>query len=304
MVLNSLFPVFALIALGMALKHWRLTTSDFLKTSDRLVYFIFFPALLFWKIGGAQPGASTNGNFYLAVVLAVLLIYTVSLIYIHWRVKAFQAGAFHQGCFRFNTYIGMAVILTALGEDCLRPFGILVGFLIPLNNVLAVATLSWYADDRSTLALRIRQAARAMASNPLIIACVGGVIYSRTIGGFPPFIENGLGLMGGMTLPLALLSIGGELNPAGVHDNFEPALVSAGFKLLALPVIGWGLMRLMNVSGPDMQIGMIYFALPVSPGTFVLSSQLNSDTRLAATTIVLQTALSIIPLAAVLALFG
>ena len=39
-------------------------------------------------------------------------------------------------------------------------------------------------------------------------------------------------------------------------------------------------------------------------GTYVLSSQLNSDTRLAATTIVLQTALSMIPLAAVLAVFG
>jgi predicted permease len=304
MVLNSLFPVFALIALGMALKHWRLTTSSFLKTSDRLVYFIFFPALLFWKIGGSPPNASANGRFYLAVVLAVVLIYLVSLVYIHWRVTAFQAGTFHQSCFRFNTYIGMAVILTALGEDSLRPFGILVGFLIPLNNILAVATLSWYADGRSTMALRFRQAARAMATNPLIIACVSGVLYSRTIGGFPPFIESGLGLMGGMTLPLALLSIGGTLNPAGVRDNLEPALVSAGFKMLALPIIGWGLMCLMNVSAPDMQIGMIYFSLPVSPGTYVLSSQLNSDTRLAATTIVLQTALSIIPLATVLAVFG
>ena len=107
-----------------------------------------------------------------------------------------------------------------------------------------------------------------------------------------------------MTLPLALLSIGGDLNPTGVRDNLEPALVSAGFKMLALPVIGWGFMRMMGVSGPDMQIGMIYFTLPVSPGTYVLSSQLNSDTRLAATTIVLQTALSVIPLAAVLAIFG
>jgi len=304
MVLNSLFPVFALIALGVVLKRWRLTTSDFLRTSDRLVYFIFFPALLFWKIGGSPPSAAANGSFYLAVILAVLLIYLLALIYIRWRVTPFQAGAFHQGCFRFNTYIGMAVILTALGGDSLRPFGILVGFLIPLNNVLAVASLSWYADDRSTLALRIRQAARAMVSNPLIIACVAGVIYSRTIGGFPPFIENGLGLMGGMTLPLALLSIGGALNPTGVRDNLEPALVSAGFKMLALPILGWGLMRLMAVSSPDMQIGMIYFALPVSPGTYVLSSQLNSDTRLAATTIVLQTALSMIPLAVVLTIFG
>jgi hypothetical protein len=60
----------------------------------------------------------------------------------------------------------------------------------------------------------------------------------------------------------------------------------------------------MGIGGLDLQIGMIYFTLPVSPGTYVLSSQMNSDTRLASTTIVLSTALSIIPLAVVLTLFG
>ena len=128
MVLNSLFPVFALIVLGVALKRWRLTTTDFLKASDRLVYYIFFPILLFWKIGGSPSSAGGSGRFYLAVILAVMLIYLLSLAYIAWRVKAFQAGAFHQSCFRFNTYIGMAVVLTSLGEDSVRPFGILVGF--------------------------------------------------------------------------------------------------------------------------------------------------------------------------------
>ena len=304
MVLNSLFPVFALIVLGMALKRWRLTTTDFLNASDRLVYFIFFPALLFWKIGGSPPSAAGTGKFYLAVILAVVLIYLLSLAYIAWRVRAFQAGAFHQSCFRFNTYIGMAVVLTSLGEDSVRPFGILVGFLIPLNNVLSVATLSWFAEGSLKGRIRILQAGRAMASNPLILACVSGVIYSRIVGFFPPFIENGLALMGGMTLPLALLSIGGGLELTGLRDHLELALVSAGFKLLLLPLVGWLLMRWMHIGGIDLQIGMIYFALPISPGTYVLSSQLNSDTSLAATTIVLSTALSLIPLAVVLAVFG
>ena len=304
MVLNSLFPVFALIVLGVALKRWRLTTTDFLKASDRLVYYIFFPILLFWKIGGSPSSAGGSGRFYLAVILAVMLIYLLSLAYIAWRVKAFQAGAFHQSCFRFNTYIGMAVILTSLGEGSVRPFGILVGFLIPLNNVLSVATLSWFAEGSLKGRMRILIAARAMISNPLILACVSGVIYSRFVGFFPPFIESGLALMGGMTLPLALLSIGGSLEPTGIRDHLELALVSAGFKLLMLPLVGWLLMRSMDIGGIEMQIGMIYFALPISPGTYVLSSQLNSDSRLAATTIVLSTALSIIPLAVVLAVFG
>jgi predicted permease len=60
----------------------------------------------------------------------------------------------------------------------------------------------------------------------------------------------------------------------------------------------------MGVDGLDLQVGMIYFALPISPNTYVLASQLKSDTRLTSATIVLSTALSIVPLSIVLALFG
>ena len=304
MVLNSLFPVFALIALGMALKHWHLTSTDFLKTADRLVYFIFFPALLFWKIGGSPPSPAVNGHFYLAVVLAILIIYLGSITYICWRVPAFQAGTFSQNCYRINTYIGMAIVINALGEEGIRPFGILIGFLIPMNNILAVATLTWYADGHATGAGRIRQTAQAMIANPLILACVGGLIYSRAIGYFPTFVHNGLALMAGVTLPLALLSIGGALNPTGIRDNWKLSLVSTCFKLVALPLIGWMLLRWTGVGGLDLQIGMIYFALPISPATYVLASQLKSDTRLTSATIALSTALSVFPLAIVLTVFG
>lgn len=43
--------MFALIALGSVLKQLRLTSDDFLRTSDKLVYFVFFPVMLFWKTG-------------------------------------------------------------------------------------------------------------------------------------------------------------------------------------------------------------------------------------------------------------
>ena len=53
MVLNNLFPVFALLLFGHLLKRVGLTDDAFLKTADKLIYYIFFPALLFWKIGAA-----------------------------------------------------------------------------------------------------------------------------------------------------------------------------------------------------------------------------------------------------------
>lgn len=304
MVLNSLFPVFALIALGMGFRHWHLTTADFLKTADRLVYFVFFPALLFWKIGGAPPSSGLNATFYLTAALAVLVIYLLSLAYIRWRIPAFQAGTFSQSCYRFNTYIGMAIIINALGEEGVRQFGLLIGFLIPIINVLAVSTLTWYAGAPAAGIGRIRQALRAMVSNPLIIACLTGLLYSRLVGGFPEFVDNALALMAAITLPMALLSIGGALTLAGLREYWGPSLAGIFFKLVLLPITGWSLFKWMGIQGLDLKIGMIFFALPTSPAIYVLSSQLKSDTRLASAVIVLSTALSFVSLTIVLTVFG
>jgi predicted permease len=304
MVLNSLFPVLLLIAMGAALKRRGLTTAEFLETADRLVYFIFFPALLFWKIGGAPASSDFHGPFYLAAALAVLVIYLVSLLYIRWRIPAFQAGTFSQSCYRFNTYIGMAVIINAFGEEAARQFGILIGILIPIINVLAVSTLTWYAEGAGMGGARFRQAVRAMVSNPLIIACVVGLLYSRSVGAFPVFVNNALGLMAAITLPLALLSIGGALTLTGLNDYWQPSLSSALFKLVLLPLTGWSLFRWMGVQGQELQIGMVFFALPTSPQIYVLSSQLKSDTRLASAAIVLSTMLSFVSLTIVLTVLG
>jgi len=304
MVLNSLFPVFALVVLGIGLKHFKITGDVFLKTADRLVYFIFFPAMLFWKIGGAETGAGIPWRFCGASLVAVAATYLVSALALKaFRISSFQAGSFSQSCYRFNTYIGMAIILSALGEPGVRHFGILIGFIIPFINVLAVATLSWYGEtDRSGKA-RVGLTLKALVSNPLVLACLAGLVYARFINAFPVFIDNTLRLVSMITLPLALMSIGGSLTVSSLTGYLRPALVAAIIKLAVLPLVGYGFLSLFAVSHFEIQTGMIFFALPTSTALYVLSSQLGSDTRLAAASIVLSTILSFGSLTAVLLIF-
>jgi hypothetical protein len=60
MVLNNLFPIFALILFGSLLKRWRLTDEVFLKMADRLTYFIFFRPCFSGKSGGPRPPCPTE----------------------------------------------------------------------------------------------------------------------------------------------------------------------------------------------------------------------------------------------------
>ena len=301
MVLNNLFPVFALLIFGHLLKRFGYTHNTFLKTADKLIYFIFFPALLFWKIGAGASDRIGDPGLYKAAICAVVSVYVFSSLYIKvFRVPAYQAGSFSQSCYRFNTYIGMAVVLNALGEEGVRQFSILIGLIIPIINILAVTTLSWYSDKEVSLRQRTWATVKALVSNPLIIACIAGIAYWKLIGGFPIFIDNTFRLAAFVTLPLALFSIGGALTLGSMKNHLKLSLVACGFKLILLPMTGFLFLNVFNATGLSFKVGMIYFALPTSTALYILSSQLSSDTRLASAAIALSTILSFISLSVAL----
>jgi len=300
---NALFPIFVLIVMGKLLSHLGYTTKTYLATSDRLVYYIFFPVLLFWKIGGSSQAAGFDVPFILATMLVLGAAVILSLVIIAWGpVTSFQAGSFAQSCYRFNTYIGVAVVLNSLGEDGIAYFGILIALVIPIINVCAVSTLIWFAEENSNQGSKSFVILRALVANPLIIGCVLGLMYGRVFSAFPQYVDNTLQMMSMVTLPLALLSIGGALTFKGMSKNLNLSLLAAVCKLVFLPVAGYLMYRFVGVEGTAFKVGMIFFCLPASTALYVLSSQLNSDTELASSAIVVSTILSFVTLSIALVL--
>ena len=296
-MLNTIFPLFALLLLGRLLKFYGMTDDRFLAMSDRLVYYIFFPAMLFWKIGSSGPDQGIDAGLCFAGLFGVILAFLASLWAIRFfHMSRFQAGSFCQACFRFNTYIGMAIVLTVLGEEGVRHFGILAGIVIPVINVLSVSVLVWYSEKKPARREKMRFFIRALVSNPLIIGCAAGFLFSRSGLDFPLFIHNSFSLMTSVTLPLALISIGGSLQFKGLADHARQSLLAAGIKLAFLPAAGFVLLTLFQVTGIAFTVGMIFFALPTSTAIYVLSGQLNSDTDLAAGAIMISTLLSLVSL--------
>lgn len=292
-VLDSLFPIFALLLFGAILKRRGLTDGPFLAVSDKLIYYFFFPLMLFWKIGAAGTGKGIPWAFCLACYSALLAMFALSALVIRFRpIPAFKAGSFSQSCYRFNTYIGVAVILNSVGAEGVKLFGIMIGLAIPLINLFAVTTCITYAGGTAAQGRRLAVIARALIGNPLILGCLAGIVYSRLVGSFPVFVDNTLGLVSAAALPMALISIGGSLTFSGVRGNLGPALLAALLKLVVLPLFGLFFFWLYGVEGLAFKVGMIFLALPTSTAIYILSSQMGSDTDLASAAIVFSTLLS------------
>lgn len=293
------------MAVGAVLKRFHVLGSSFYSNSDKLVYYILFPVMLFWKIGGSPLEGEGDWQYLFATALAVAFIFVLSILFIYYnKVDSFKAGSFNQSCYRFNTYIGMAVVINLFGEKGVQLFSILVGLLIPCINVMAVSVLVWFSEQEGSVYNRIVSACRKLLVNPLIIGCLCGLFYAWAVGGFPQYVNNTLQLMASTTLPLALLSIGAAISFKSVKDNVGLAAAGAGLKLVALPLTGLFFLYLFGVSGLAWKVSMLFFVLPTSTAIYVLSSQLNSDTELASAAIGLSTLCSFISMSVMISIIA
>src|SRR5210317_932029 len=102
-IVNIVLPVFSVIALGWLLRRLGLIDSVFLKQTNRLVYYVCLPLLLFYKIGTADFFANFNGRLVIGSIVAVTITFLASYAYAVFRnYPANARGVFSQGSFRGN----------------------------------------------------------------------------------------------------------------------------------------------------------------------------------------------------------
>jgi predicted permease len=103
---------------------------------------------------------------------------------------AVRSGAFSQCCYRFNTYVGLAVAISLWAKKA-RPFrDLLISLIIPTLNVAGRGTLIWFSEGQYGVVTKTRLLLRAMILNPLIIACLVGIATAGPWARFPPFVRN------------------------------------------------------------------------------------------------------------------
>jgi predicted permease len=292
-ILNIVLPVFAVIALGALLKRLGLIDAEFLRQTNRLVYYVCLPLLLFYEIGRADFLANFNGRLVVGSILAVTVTFLVSYAYTVVRGYPPAArGVFSQGAFRGNiAYIGLAIVFNALGQEGLTRAGILMGFLVPFLNLYAIVALLWpHRRDQKDQggAFVVRQ----IALNPLILASFAGIAWSFLALPMPLLMERSLKIASGMALPLALLAIGGAFSLERLRGDLFTAALAAGAKLIWMPLLAAGLLYALGVTGTDLEIGVLIAGTPAATANYIMAQQLKGDAELAATIVMLSTLFS------------
>lgn len=298
-LLQAYLPIFGIILLGFVLRKVGLPGERFWPAAEKITYYILFPALLVLKIATVE----TSVNTILPLVAAVLCSFlSISLLLVAWQEWKGGKGpvftSLFQGTIRFNTYIGLTIILFSIGESGMPAAAVIMATLIPMVNILCIIILLRYGS--STTGGKKLSLFTSILKNPIVVACLVGIFFNiRHIHIITP-AANLMAFLGKAALPLGLLCVGAGLN-FSVFKSYGGTILSAcGLKLLLLPLLMLVYCRIFQINGTAADVALLFAALPGSALSFILAKQLGGDSRVMSGIITGQTCLSILTMPFVL----
>ncbi len=298
---NAIVPVFGVILIGSLFKLYTFPGDTFWPMAARITYFALFPALLVNRLARSHLAGLEIGPLMLGIAIPILII-TLILLVIRPQLRMTNAAftSVFQGSIRFNTYVGLAVVAVLYGNAGLTLAAVAMAILIPLVNILSVIILTHYGGASST---SWRDMLTSLARNPLIIACVVGIVLSASGIGMPFIASEILDIFSRAALPMGLLTVGADLDLRSVRSATYPVLLTSGVKLLALPFLTALVCHGLRIDEFTASILVLFAALPTAPSAYILAQQLGGDVKLMAGLLTVQTALAMVTMPLVVILW-
>ena len=232
------------------------------------MYFVLFPALLFRSLATSPLAIGDAARLVgVGVAFTVAGMLLAALAAPLFRLPAPTFAACYQCAFRFNTYVALAAASRAGGPTAVAAISLLIGVLVPIVNIAAVAALVRGGDARIVPAL---------ARNPLVIACAAGIAWNALHWPVPALPAHILELLAAAALPLGLLAVGAGLRFERGTLPWTAVAWWHAVKLAILPAIAFGLAAVVGLSPAERQVAVIMAAVPTATSAYILAVQMHA----------------------------
>ena len=297
--ISNISPIFLLILSGLIIKRYIVTDDNFWKTADKIVYYIFFPALLLLKITNADFKVGLAFSGIVTAILSTIFVAIAVFIYkfiMNMENKLFSSV--FQGSVRYNSYIFIALSSSYLGEIGVALSGIFIAVMIIFTNIISVIIMNIYGHSDKK---GFQDICTKTISNPLILSALLGVFLNIIGVSFESiFLAEYLYYLGGVAMPLSLLSIGAGL--VFKFDRTKKIAISLSIfaKLILLPVFAILILNYIPIPINVKVITVLYCAVPCAGNAYILSRQMGGDSDAMASIITWGTMLSSISIIAIM----
>jgi len=251
-----LFPDFSLIAIGWLLCRYTALDRRVWDQVESLVYYFLFPVLPFHSIVRSPLDFGATSSLLTAGVgvgiCGILLAYALPFVPgLRTHIDRRDHAASAQIAFRFNSFICLALAERLGGSEGLLLIAVLIGVCVPIFNIAAVWPMTRHAQTGFV---------RQLVRNPLIVATVAGLLANVLGLTVPTWATPTLTRIGAASLALGLLAAGAGMKFSTLGAGKVLAVSVLAIRHLFLPVVAWGLARVLRLDAAQGAVLMAFSA--------------------------------------------
>jgi predicted permease len=276
-----------MLFLGVILKRIGAINDGFIVSASGLVFNVTMPALLFLGIIHADLRDALQPKLLIFFSAMTLLSFACTWAWAVRRCPAVDRGIYVQGAFRGNNgVVGLALAASMYGDYGISVGAILAALVIVFYNTLSTIVLAVYSPVIKSDPWSIF---KSVMANPLIISVILASPFAYYGIGLPNWLEKSGSYLAQMTLPLALICIGGTLSLASLRKSGKLAVSASLVKMVWLPLFCTLAAWLVGFRGAELGILFLYFGSPTAAASYIMARTANGNYELAAAIIVLTT---------------
>lgn len=296
-LLDVILPVFLVIGAGY-LAVWKGLFSD--AGTDALMKFtqnFAIPCLLFKALASIDLGAGFNLplllSFYIGATSGFLLgLFGARLIFGRPWIDAVAIGF----CCLFSNSVllGLPITERAYGAGALVGNYAIIALHAPFCYLLGITTMELVKNGGQGLATTARRVARAIFQNALILGIGLGLLVNITDLPMPGVLTDAIDLLSRAALPAALFGLGGVLVRYKPEGDLKVILMVCGISLVIHPLISMSAATALSLDQDAFRSVVLTATMAPGVNTYIFANMYGVAKRVAATSVLMATALSVL----------
>lgn len=265
------------------------------RTLGRFLFFLATPALVFRSL--YRMTIDLVMLQHVAVITVGVLLAGLGLGYLasYGQSRRRRAGLLLASAIGNNGNMGIPICLFAFGEAGVALATVYYAITSFLSNTAGVVVAS---AGSSTI---LRALVHSLQS-PVLYAAVVGMFLNQARVTMPANLLSAVELLAGAAVPGMLVLLGSQLRSTSFGGDQRIVWRSVLIRLVASPLVAWGLCSMLGISGLERQVLIVQAAMPTAVMTTVLATEFDAAPRLVAAAVLATTLLSMVTLSVVLSL--
>ncbi len=276
----SILPIILTLLTGYLLVCSKLIPKDNWQGIETLIFRLLLPAILIKFIATANLNMAEFAPMILSIIASISIVGLGVLILGKFRSKDNLPNpsltTIFQTSVRWNVFITLTAVELFVGSNGTVLVAIAMAILVPLSNVFSIVVLVAYGTNKAS----IKNTLVHVFYNPLVQACIIGLLINLLEIPLPMPLVQTLDLIGRAAIGIGLLAVGAGMDPARLFNSSLNLWLGVLLRLIAIPVLFLLIANTVGIGQEETIVGILILAVPSASNGYIVAKKMGGDSEL------------------------